>query len=137
MARPASTQPTDGELEILKILWSTGPAELGQICAALREQRPVAATTVATMLKVMQTKRLVKRTAGPRSNLWSARLSQKNATTSLLTKLVDRVFDGSAQRLVVHLLEEGSLNQHDREEIRRMLERSDHARSPTNKKASP
>ena len=137
MARPASAQPTDGELEILKILWSTGPAELGQICTALREQRPVAATTVATMLKVMQTKGLVKRSPGARSTLWSAKLTQKNASSSLLRKLVDRVFDGSAQRLVVHLLEEGNLSQRDRDEIRRMLERSENGKSPHNKKASP
>ena len=121
MARPASAQPTDGELEILKVLWLTGPAELGQVCAGLRRQRPVATTTVATMLKVMLAKGLVERTPGTRGSLWSAKVSQKVATSRLLRKLLDRVFDGSAQRLVAHLLEEGRLSPRDRLEIQRLL----------------
>jgi predicted transcriptional regulator len=53
MARPPSLQPTDGEMEILKVLWAIGPAELGRIRATVQERRPVATTTIATMLKVM------------------------------------------------------------------------------------
>ena len=53
MARPPSTHPTDGELELLQVLWQAGPCSLGQICTALRRRRPIATTTVATMLKVM------------------------------------------------------------------------------------
>ena len=66
MARPPSKQPTDGELEILKILWETGPAGLGQIHAVLEERRGVAITTVATMLKMMLAKEMVEREDGPR-----------------------------------------------------------------------
>ena len=69
MARPPSKQPTDGELEILKVLWETGPAGLGQIHAVLEERRGVAITTVATMLKMMLAKELVQRDDG------SARIS--------------------------------------------------------------
>ncbi len=72
MSRPANDQPTDGELEILKLLWELGPAELKQIHAGLQAQRKVANTTVATMLTVMLAKGLVKRKSGPRGYLWSA-----------------------------------------------------------------
>ena len=41
MARPPRSQPTEGELEILKALWEQGPSELKQVCAALRRGRPV------------------------------------------------------------------------------------------------
>jgi BlaI family transcriptional regulator, penicillinase repressor len=124
MARPASTQPTDGELEILKVLWPSGPVPLGQVCAALRRRRPVAPTTVATMLQVMRGKGLVKRSRGPRGFLWSAKVSQEAAASRLLGKVLDHVFDGSAQRLVAHLLDEGKLSTRDRQEIRRLLETS-------------
>ena len=73
MARPPSKQPTDGELEILKVLWETGPAGLGQIHAVLEERRGVAITTVATMLKMMLAKEMVEREDGPRGYLWTAR----------------------------------------------------------------
>jgi BlaI family transcriptional regulator, penicillinase repressor len=130
MARPPSTQPTDGEMEILKVLWKTGPAELGQVRAELQKQRPVALTTVATMLKVMLGKKLVKRSDGPRGYLWSARVSRAAAARSLVRKLLDHAFDGSAQRLVAHLLQEGGLNERDRDEIRRLLEAHDAGTEP-------
>jgi BlaI family transcriptional regulator, penicillinase repressor len=104
MARPASGQPTEVELEILKLLWDSGPQELGQICASLREQREVATTTVATMLKVMMNKGLAKRTQGKRGWVWAAKVSREATVGSMLSKLIDRVFDGSAQLLVTQLL---------------------------------
>jgi predicted transcriptional regulator len=134
MARPASTQPTDGELEILNILWGAGPAELGQVCAALRQRRPVATTTVATMLRVMQAKGLVDHSPGPRARRWAAKVSRKAAATGLIRKLIDRVFDGSAHRLVAHLLEDGRLGRRDRQEIRRLLENGG---KPAGRKADP
>jgi BlaI family transcriptional regulator, penicillinase repressor len=125
MARPPSIQPTDGEMELLKILWETGPAEFGRIRSALQQHRPVAATTVATMLKVMLGKNLVERREGPRGYLWSARITRKAAASRLVRKLLDHLFDGSAQRLVAHLLQEGKFNDQDRDEIRRLLEGHD------------
>lgn len=122
MARPANTQPTDGELEILKLLWSTGPSELGQVCAGLRRQRQVATTTVATMLKVMLDKGLVQRNRGQRGYLWSAKVSQQATNRGMLRKLLDRAFDGSARGLVAHLLDDCQLSPQECDEIRRMLD---------------
>ena len=73
------------------------------------------------MLQVMLDKGLVKRARGQRGFLWSAKVSQVAAASSLLGKVLDHVFDGSAQRLVAHLLDEGKLSAHDRQEIRRLL----------------
>jgi BlaI family penicillinase repressor len=125
MARSASLQPTDGELEILKVLWTSGAAPLRDVCAALRRQRPVASTTVATMLQIMRKKGLVKRTRGTRGFLWAAKVTQEAATSRLLQKLLDHVFDGSAQRLVAHLLDEGTLSDQDCREIRHLLKTTD------------
>ena len=124
MARPASTQPTDGELEILKVLWDEGPSGLKQVCDALRRGRPVATTTVATMLKLMQDKGLVDRDEGEagRGSVYSARVSREAASTGLVRRLVDMVFDGSARRLVAHMLENEKLSECDRAEIRRLLD---------------
>jgi BlaI family transcriptional regulator, penicillinase repressor len=127
MARPASTQPTDGELEILKVLWEHGPSPLKQVCEGLRRARPVATTTVATMLKLMQEKGLVERGEGEagRGSVYSARVSREAASTGLVRRLVDTIFDGSARRLVAHMLESGKLSDGDRAEIRRMLDEDD------------
>lgn len=129
MARPKSTQPTDGELEILKLLWEAGPSELGQVCAELRRQRAVATTTVATMLSVMLEKGLVKRGRGPKGYLWSAKAGRKETTRRLVEKLIDRAFDGSAQLLMAHLVESQKLSEKDRREVLSLLARGA-AKSP-------
>src|SRR4051812_25104956 len=127
MSRPASTQPTDGELEILKVLWDQGPCGLKDVCDGLRRTRPVATTTVATVLKLMQEKKLVERRQGEsaRGSVYLARVSREAASTGLVRRLVDLVFDGSARRLVAHMLENERLSPRDRAEIRRMLDEDD------------
>ena len=124
MARPASAQPTEGELEILKVLWGRGPCGLKAVCDDLRRARPVATTTVATMLKLMLEKGLVERAEGEgsRGSLYSAKVSREAASAGLVRRLVDMVFDGSARRLVAHMLENEKLSEGDRAEIRRMLD---------------
>ena len=100
---------------------TTGPAGLGQVHAVLAERRGVAITTVATMLKMMLDKEMVQREDGPRGYLWKARVSRKAAVSGLLGKLVQHVFDGSAHRLVAHLIEEGALDERERTEIMEIL----------------
>jgi BlaI family transcriptional regulator, penicillinase repressor len=123
MPRPPNDQPTDGELEILKLLWELGPAELGPICAGLQSRRKVANTTVATMLTVMLAKGLVKRKSGSRGYLWSAAVSRDAAASGLVGKLVDRLFDGSTERLVTHLIEAGKLTHAQQAEITSLIAR--------------
>ena len=136
MARRASEQPTDGELEILKVLWDLGPAGLGQIHEVLFARRGVAITTVATMLKMMLAKDLVERANGPRGYLWHARVSRKAAISGLIGKLVQHVFDGSAHRLVAHLVEEGELDEGEREEIAELLKLQKDKKRPSGKKGN-
>jgi BlaI family penicillinase repressor len=122
MARPPSTHPTDGELEVLQVLWQSGACSLGEICTALRLRRPIATTTVATVLKVMLEKKLVRRRRTPQGYLWSAKTTRQSAAASMLRKLIDSVFDGSAQRLVAHLLESDQLSNRERKELRRLID---------------
>ena len=122
MPRPPSQHPTDGELEILRVLWDRGPSPLGDICEALRQGRDVATTTVATMLRVMLDKNLVKRKPATRGHHWSAAVTQNAAAHSMVGKLIDGVFDGSAGRLAVHLIEEGKLSNNELSELRDLID---------------
>jgi BlaI family transcriptional regulator, penicillinase repressor len=117
MARTASPEPTAAELRILQVLWDAGPLSLSQLCKKIREERPVATTTVATFLKVMLNKQLVTRTRVPRGSIWAAKISRKSTATGILAGLVDRLFDGSAQTLVAHLIDQGKLTAAERREI--------------------
>ncbi len=73
------------------------------------------------MLKVMLEKKLVERKQGKQSYLWSARTTRQSAASGMVRKLVNLVFDGSAQRLVAHLVESGQLSDKERKELRRMM----------------
>jgi predicted transcriptional regulator len=135
MARPASTHPTDGELEILRVLWDRGPSSLGEVCEALRREREVATTTVATMLRVMLDKRLVRRRRAARGYQWSAAVTQTAAARSMVGKLLDGIFDGSAGRLVAHLVEAGQLSNDELSELRKLIETD--SRRASRKAAKP
>jgi predicted transcriptional regulator len=121
MARPKKDQPTDGELEFLKILWDFGPCELGRICTELRHRRPTATTTVATMLTVMLGKGLVKRSRSPRGYLWSAKVGREATTRRLVDGLLERAFEGSAQLLVTHLIESRQLSEPEQRQVLALL----------------
>jgi predicted transcriptional regulator len=69
----------------------------------------------------MLEKKLVQRRHGKQSYLWSAKTTQQSAASGMVRKLVNLVFDGSAQRLVAHLVESGQLTDEERETIRRMM----------------
>ncbi len=138
MSRPASLFPTDGELEILHVLWSGGPTSLSELCEAIRANREVAATTVATMLRVMSDKGLVKRTGSGRGATWSSTVSQQKTERGMVRKLVDRVFDGAADRLVAHLVEGGQLSDAQLAELQRLIaQQKNSSRNATAKGARP
>ena len=128
MARPPSQHPTDGELEILRTLWDRGPSSLSEICESLRQAREVATTTVATMLRLMLDKDLVRRKPATRGHQWSAAVTQNATASSMVGKLVDGVFDGSAGRLAVHLVEAGQLSSEELTELRKLIDSNRSAR---------
>jgi predicted transcriptional regulator len=133
MPRRPTHHPTDAELAVLQFLWNTGPATLGQVHQALNAHRPTAKTTVATLLGVMLDKKLVKRADGPRGYVWTARVSRNDAASGIVTKLIDYIFEGSAQRMVAHLVDEGELTDADLEQLWRLrrLSGPDHLSGPS------
>lgn len=122
MPRPPSQHPTDGELEILRTLWERGPSSLSEICESLRKDRDVATTTVATMLRVMLDKGIVRRKPARRGHQWSAVVTQTAAAHTMVGKLVENVFDGSASRLAAHLVEAGQLSPTELTDLRKLID---------------
>lgn len=120
MPRHPSPEPTERELDILRVLWRLGPASLSEIAQQLEAQRGIATTTVATILKVMLDKNLVVKTSDRR---WKAVITQSTAGRQMVRRLLDRVFDGSAQRLVAHVLEEEALRPSEIVQLQALLER--------------
>src|SRR5687768_17308177 len=105
MSRQVTPRPTDGELDILRVLWTHGPATVRQVHDALAASRQTAYTTTLKLLQIMTEKGLVSRDESNRTHIYSPRLSEAHTQRQLVTDLLDRAFGGSALKLVMQALD--------------------------------
>ena len=121
MARPREKNPTPAELEVLRVIWESGPCTVRDALTMLNKQRPRAYTSVMSLMNVMTKKGLLSQKARGRAFVYSARLSQEKTRSSMLKDLLMRGFDGSASVLVSHLLEQSEPTADELDEIRRTI----------------
>jgi BlaI family transcriptional regulator, penicillinase repressor len=110
------------ELEIMNVLWETGPANVQTVQARI-QGRELAYTTVQTMLNVLHRKGKVKRRLKNRAYLYRPLLSRQNAVTQAVGDMLDRFFGGSADSLVLNLVETRHLTPEKLAQIQKLLKR--------------
>ena len=121
--RKNSEQPlTPLELEIMNVLWETGPANVQAVQAAMTG-RDLAYTTVQTMLNVLHRKGRVKRQLKNRAFLYRPVYSRQKAVTQAVGDMLDRFFGGSADSLVLNLVESRHLTRERLAQIQKLLDR--------------
>ena len=113
---------TAQELEIMKVVWGRGVSTVRDVYEALLERRKIAYTTVMTMMNILEQKGYLKKTQKDRAYLYQATRPQKQVIRGMVREFVDRVFNGSAEPLLLHLVEDSRLSKSDLDEIRRMIE---------------
>jgi predicted transcriptional regulator len=109
------------ELEIMKVLWETGPADVQTVRARLAPKE-LAYTTVQTMLNVLHRKGRVKRQLKERAYLYRPVLSRQKAAAQAVREMVDRFFGGSADSLVLNLVQSRQLTPEKLAEIQKILQ---------------
>ncbi len=112
---------TSQELEIMKVVWSHGAPTVRDVYEALLERRKIAYTTVMTMMNILEQKGYLKKAQKDRAYVYQASKPQKQVIRGRLREFVDRVFNGSAEPLLLHLVEDRRLSEGDLEEIRRLI----------------
>src|SRR3954453_1025425 len=122
--RSRSVTLTGQELEIMKIVWERESATVRDVYEALLERRKVAYTTVMTMMKILEQKKYLKKTQAERAFVYRPGQPKRLVIGAMVRDFVNRVFNGSAEPLLVHLVEEGSLSQEDLEEIAKLRRKS-------------
>jgi predicted transcriptional regulator len=119
--RPPSTTLTPQELELMKIVWQKGQATVRDVYETLLERRKIAYTTVMTMMRVLEKKGYVKTQRENRAYVYRPTRPERQVVRSMVREFVDRVFNGSAQPLLVHLVEDRRLSPKELEELERLI----------------
>ncbi len=115
-------QPTRAELAILRVLWCRGPSTVRDVHESLGgNDRRTRYTTTLKQMQVMVDKRLVKRDESRRSHIYTAGVQESDTQQSVVTDFVDRVFEGSVQKMLIHALESGKVTDEEILEIKRLI----------------
>jgi predicted transcriptional regulator len=123
--RPAHPTLTPQELAIMKVIWRLEKATVRDVYEALRDKRPVAYTTVMTMMKILEEKGYLKKSRAERAYLYRPAQPRHRVIGSMVRDFLDRVFDGAAAPLLVHLAKDGRLSKDEKAMIRRISEEMD------------
>lgn len=122
MGRRATPHATDAELEILQVLWQHGPSTVRAIQETLDALRPTGYTTVLKILQIMTEKDLTRRDESQRAHVYEAVLTEEEVQDDIVNHMVDRVFSGSASKLVFRALSAKGTSQSELDEIRTLLD---------------
>jgi predicted transcriptional regulator len=115
-------RPTDGELEILQVLWERGPSTVRQIQEVLDRRKRTGYTTVLKLMQIMAAKGLLARDESQRTHVYRPRVPADKTQRQLVADLMDRVFRGSAQQLVMQALSSKNVSREELSEIRALLD---------------
>lgn len=132
MARPESEYPTELELEILKVLWEESPLPVRDVRARLKSgaKRPLAHSSVITMLNIMHRKGFLTRQKEGNAFLFSPKVKKEDVTGQMLGDLVLRVFGGSPTAMMMNLLETSDIDSEELTELRKLINRKSKEQKP-------
>ncbi|MBN2583261.1 MAG: BlaI/MecI/CopY family transcriptional regulator [Planctomycetes bacterium] len=129
MARRPTNGPTEGELEILGVLWERGPSSAREVHEALSRERPTAATTTLKLMQIMVDKGLLDRDESQRPQVYRAAVTKERTERKLIGNLLARAFDGSAAQLVMRALSAHDATPEELDRIRRLLDQMEESKS--------
>jgi predicted transcriptional regulator len=113
---------TEVELELMTILWRLGSGTVGDVIEELPRERPLAYTSVSTILRILEKKSVVSSRKQGRGHVYVPRLDKEEYESWSVQDLVARLFEGAPAALVRRLIESKALTARDLESIRRLLQ---------------
>lgn len=122
MGSRRTNQPTEVELQILRILWQLGPSPVRAIHARLNADKGTNYSTTVKMLSVMLEKGLVKRDETASPHVYRPARSRQSTAKKMLSDLVDKVYDGATMSLVLQALATSKPSKSELDEVRQLLD---------------
>ncbi len=120
--RHEPNRPTDAELQILEVLWSTGPSTVREVHDAISARRETGYTTILKLMQIMADKGLVIRDTDQRSHVYRTKRKAEQTQKQLVKDLIGRAFGGSANRLVLQALQVQKISTDEINAIRELLD---------------
>ena len=122
MRRPHPTL-TPQELAIMKVVWRLEKSTVRDVYEALRTERTIAYTTVMTMMRILEDKGYLKKTASSdRAYVYTPAKPRQQVLGAMVRDFVDRVFDGAPDSLLLHLAKDTTLTEKQRKVVKRLIE---------------
>lgn len=109
----------------MKVVWRLQQATVRDVHETLRAKRPVAYTTVMTMMRILEEKGFLARTVGERAHVYRPAKSRHQVMGAMVRDFVDRVFDGASDALLVHLAKDNRLTAKQRRIVERLIAESE------------
>jgi predicted transcriptional regulator len=120
MRKPNPTL-TPQELAIMKVVWRKDETTVRDVYEALRESRPVAYTTVMTMMRILQEKGYLTKVAQDRAHVYAPSVPRQQVIGAMVRDFVDRVFDGASEPLLLHLARDNKLTPKQKKIVAQLL----------------
>lgn len=108
----------------MKLVWQLEEASVRDIYETLLRRRKIAYTTVMTTMNTLETKGYLKKRRPERAFIYRPTRPKNRVIGGMIREFIDRVFNGSAEPLLVHLVKDRHIREQDLEKIVRMIERS-------------
>ena len=122
MSKEPFPQPSEGELEILQILWKIEPATVRQVNELLSANKTVGYTTTLKQMQRMLEKKLLSRTDQEGGHFYRCTLPQQETRQNLVGKLAQQLFEGSGTQLAIQALGSGKVSQTELAELEKLLQ---------------
>jgi len=122
MKKSPLPKPTDAELAVLRVLWHLGSSTVREVWEQLNAQQPTGYTTVLKTMQIMLGKSLLDRDETDRSHVYRPAIGQAQTQRQMVSHLLDRVFAGSARKLVLQALSMKKASPQELAEIRKLLD---------------
>lgn len=122
MAREKKLYPTEKELAILKVLWAEGPSTVRQVNDMINKQQQTGYTTTLKLMQIMTEKGLLVRDDTAFKHIYKPAVSKERTEKQIVTDMLDRVFAGSAEKLVMRALDAREISPAELKKIRQLLD---------------
>lgn len=108
----------------MKIVWDRNRATVRDVYETMRDHRRIAYTTVMTMMKILEQKRYLKRYPVERAYVYEPTRPKNQVIKGMIREFLNRVFNGSAEPLLIHLVEDQKISPEDLQKIQKMIRES-------------